>query len=109
MFCYYIHLFEIRREFEKNLLELKENKTKKFFLKLFLFEKEKYEFFDYGYLEGQNFYGFKSKLNIFSIPKIESVYSREDSNNHLIITAKDIFLVYSPYTEVIDMILDMYG
>ncbi|BCS83477.1 hypothetical protein QLL95_gp0646 [Cotonvirus japonicus] len=106
-----IYKSELKLEYQLNYLNLISDKTNKFFFKLYIHNKNKWEFFDYGTLCDTYFYARKSKLLLFNIANIEfKIMRRNDSLNHIMINENEdiCYLLYNPYPEVIDLLLKIY-
>lgn len=99
------HRREIKVTFQLNLIDLIGKLTNKYFFKLYILENEQWKFFDYGWLNDGVFHTFKSKLLVFNIPNFEFRVIRHDSSLNHILVANDgiLYLMYSPYPEVIDI------
>lgn len=101
------HRSDLKVDFEFNFIDLIEKKTKDSFLKMFIWENGQWTFFDYGYLRKNKFFAHKSKLLLFEVLNIEfNLIRRPDSDNHVIVSGQQLYLLYSPYTQVIDMLFE---
>ena len=100
---------ELKNTFQTNYLELVEKKTNKIFFKLHILNENRWEFFDYGWMNYGNFHAYKTKILIFDIPDIVyKMVRHEDSNNHVMILNNGIsYLLFSPYSKIIDIMFQI--
>lgn len=106
------HRNDLKATYQSNYLELKENKTNKYFFKLYVMMNGRWEFFDYGWLDKRDnyyvFHTYKTKLSMFNtFITIHQIKRKTESPNHVIVVDDSLnsYLLFNINTEVIDILI----
>lgn len=102
------HRIEMKTTAQMNYLSLLDKSDNKYFFKLFILENNKWNFFDYGFLQGTEFYGLKSKQLIFSFYDyvLQLMRKPNTDNQVIVVTNNKSYLLFTPYSQVVDLLFD---
>lgn len=105
------HHLDVQKIAQLNCLELIERTTNDYFFKFYVRNNlaNKWEFFDYGFLKDNRFYGYKSKIMMFTIIDFDNQTRRLDDNKLVVASDNNSYLLLTPHSQVLDYLFINMG
>lgn len=105
------HYLEIQRIAQINCLEIIEGTGDNYFFKFYVRNDltNKWDFFDYGFLKENSFYGYKSKIRMFTIIDFDNQTRRLDDNKLIVASNDNSYLLLTPNSIILDHLFLKFG